>query len=199
MRKLWLVLIPMLAVACDQAPVAPSSQQVAVAPAFDWMNNPDVGNLKVYRYEDAMAACWTDPTNGLRACHATVPLGGGGEPDCGLQSPGDPGAWQEVLVDDEAFRTISNAAGEVWITIRDTGAPGECFGQALVAEGTGRMRYNDNDSYGAGAHNANTWGFTATGSLLRPGGETLGYNGHARYRWNAPQEFAPVSVLVNLH
>jgi len=199
MRKLWLVLIPMLAVACDQAPVAPSSQQVAVAPAFDWMNNPDVGNLKVYRYEDAMAACWTDPTNGLRACHATVPLGGGGEPDCGLQDPADPGAWQQVLVDDEAFRVISQAVGRVWITIRNTGAAGECFDNALVAEGWGQMRYTDNDTYGAGAHEANTWGFTATGNLQTPDAVSEAYSGHARYRWNYPQDFKPVSVLVNLH
>jgi hypothetical protein len=199
MRKMLLAFIPMLAIACEEAPVAPSAEQVAATPAHDWMNNPDVGNLKVYRFEDGMAACWTDPTNGLRACHATVPLGGGGEPDCGLQDPSDPGAWQQVLVDDEAFRVITNAIGRVWITIRNTGAAGECFGSELVAEGWGAMLYSDNDTYGAGAHDANTWGFTANGDLLTPGGVAEGYSGHARYRWNYPQQFAPVSEVVDLH
>jgi len=198
MRKLLLALIPFLVVACDQAPVEPSARQAAADLSFDWMNNPDVGNLKVYRYEDGMAACWTDPTNGLRACHATVPLAGGSEPDCGLQAPSDPGAWQQVLVDDEAFRVITNAFGRVWVTIRNTGAAGECFNSELVAEGWGTMRYGDNDTFGVGAHDANTWGFTASGDLLTPGGEALGYNGHARYRWNSPQQFAPVSEQVVL-
>jgi len=199
MRRLLLALAPLLLIACDQAPTATSATQVAVDPSFGWMNNPDVGNLKIYRSEDGMFACWTDPISGLRACHSTAPLGGGAEPDCGLQDPSDPGAWQQILVDDEAFRVITNAVGRVWITIRNTGAAGECFDVELVAEGWGAMRYTDNDTFGAGAHDANTWGFTATGDLETPEGASVGYNGHARYRWNNPQQFAPVSVEVSLH
>lgn len=199
MRKLWLALLPLLVVACEQGPVAPSARQAAVDPSFNWMNNPDVGNLKVYRYEDNLSSCWTDPDNGLRACHSTLPLGGGSEPDCGLQAPGDPAAWQEVIVDDEAFRSIANSAGEVWITVRDTGAPGECFDVALVAEGWGTMRYTDNDAYGVGVNNANAWRFTANGSLMTPDAVALQYNGHAQLRFNRSQGFNISSLLVNLH
>ena len=57
-------------------PEKPIAESPEVA-AFDFMNNPDVGNLKVFRFQDDMIVCWTDPGNGLRACHANFPLGGG--------------------------------------------------------------------------------------------------------------------------
>jgi len=195
MRKLAFILVPLVLLGCGQEPAAPA---VSGTPAFNYMNNPDNGNFRIFRYQGAMAACWTDPTTGLRACHATIPLGGGGEPDCGLQSDAPPADNQEVLTDVEALRIAVNASGRVWITVRDLNRAGDCFDAALVAEGWGTMRYTDNDALGTVVNNTNAWGFMASGTVTTPGGASLGYSGHARFRFN--QSTAKVlSLQVNLH
>jgi hypothetical protein len=193
MRYLRLAFVPLLLVACvDQTPVDPMQD----GPAFNWMNNPDVGNLKVYRSTRYFGVCWTDPDTGLRACHATIPLG---DPDCGLQSPIDPADWQRVLVDEDAERLVANIVGDVFITIWDTNAAGACFGHATVAEGMGRIHNVDNDKLGSMSVNTNTWGFMAVGDLLTPGGDPIGYNGHIRRAWSADKPGRVMSVQVNLH
>jgi hypothetical protein len=79
MRALSLTSLAALAllvvVSCDHQPAAPTTDQVAEAPAFDWTNNPDNGNIKLYRDEFDFVLRWSDEENGLRACHGTLPLG----------------------------------------------------------------------------------------------------------------------------
>lgn len=196
MRRPSFLLLPLLVLACsDQTPVEPLVEQ----PAFNFLNNPDNGNFRIWRFQDAILTCWTDPGSGLRACHATVPLGGGSDPDCGLQSPADPIAWQMVVVDEEAVRVAANVLGDVWITVRNTNVAGVCFGSDLVAEGWGSLHYTDNDAFGVGSNNANQWGFTASGLLTTPAGDLATYAGHARFNWNQNQLFQVRSLQVVLN
>jgi len=195
MRYLYLAALPVLLVACsEQAPMEPFEESPAVA-AFDFMNNPDIGNLKVYRYEDHIRTCWTDPDNGLRACHQTFPFA---DPDCGIQAAEAPLGYQTVVIDADNIRAITNAVGDAYVFVRDTNAPGTCFDNALVAQGWGSLRYTDNDTWGTGYYNANHWGFTADGDLMTPGGDPLKYTGHAVLLWNSPQQFRFISAQVTL-
>ncbi len=202
---LLLTLIAFAAVSCDQQPASPTADQVvAEAPAFNWMNNPDNGNIKVYRDAFDFIACWTDPENGLRACHGTVPLGDGTETDCGLQQAEAPVSYQDVgfLNEDDLFDNELKAhyQGEVWITIRDTNAAGDCFENALVAEGWGKVRVNDNDVFGVEEDDpsVNVWSFKAQGKLMAVGGEQLGYNGLAHFSFSNAAGWKE-NTLVNLH
>jgi len=195
MRALRLTLLPFLLIACsEQLPVEP----VQVEPAFDWMNNPDNGNIKVYRAASDWVVCFTDPANGLRACHATVPLGGGSEPDCGLQQTEAPVSYQDVgfyVGENPQSWLHAISQGDAWITIRDTNEPGECFGNALVAEGWGRTSHNDNDVFGTGdGANANTWRYRGHGVL----GDLM-YNGHWQRVCGPDKGCATTSSEINLH
>ncbi|HUF14137.1 MAG TPA: hypothetical protein VMN78_13640 [Longimicrobiales bacterium] len=208
MRKciLALALVPLLA-ACEAQPTAPYPDGLptgSATPQFNWTNNPDVGNLRVYRWESHYAVCWTDDFGGpvgLRACHSTVPLGGGTEPDCGPQEFLDPINGQDVVLldptDPEVVRVLM---GTLWITVRDQDQPGECFGSALVAEGLGELYGTDNDLFGVDEDDvsANAWGWNANGELVTPEGEEVRYSGHFRFQFNNQTGIIRASASVNI-
>jgi hypothetical protein len=202
---LVVVLALFVAASCDQQPAAPTADQaVAEAPAFNWTNNPDNGNFKVYRDAFGLRFCWSDPDSGLRVCHATYPLGEP-EPDCDLQQVEAPLAYQDVgwLDPDLGFCDYDikvHQQGAVWITIRDTNTAGECVGDALVAEGWGKIRINDNDACGVEPDDpsVNVWSFRAQGKLTAVGGETVNYNGLAHYSWSHAAGWKE-NVFVNVH
>ena len=202
MRKLLLLLVPLALIGCQDAPTGPSVQ----SPQYDWMNNPDNGNLRVFRVDAHTIVCWTDAGTQLRACHATLPLGGANpDPDCGLQDVIDPTSRQEIGEFDPSDVPGSwlhvNQKGDVWITVRDLTIPGDCFGNRLVAEGMGTLHYSDNDLFGSapGDHNANTWGFTAQGRLTRPEGGTVVYQGRNQFRYNDQQLLHVISSTAVVH
>jgi len=167
-------------------------------PSYDWTNNPDVGRADFYRYQDAYVMCWTDSGNGLRACHSTVPLGNGTEPDCGPQGVLPPVDVQDVLANGNWHQVLQ---GPVWITIRDLSSAGECFDATLVAQGDGRLQNTDNDVLGVepGAKNANAFGWMAEGSLMSPTGQTMMYSGHARAQYSEQGGFFRGKNEVTLH
>ena len=210
LRRIPLVALLALFVAasCDQQPAAPTTDQaVAEAPAFNWTNNPDNGNFKVYRDAFGHISCWTDPDSGLRVCHATLPLGGGPDPvySCGLQQTEAPVSYQDVgYLDPDAdfcdYDIKAHQQGAVWITIRDTNTTGDCAGNALVAEGWGKIRINDNDACGVEPDDpsANVWSFRAQGKLTAVGGERVVYNGLAHYYWSNAVGWKE-NVFVNVH
>jgi hypothetical protein len=167
------------------------------------LNNPDNGNPRIFRSETNFGTCWTDAENGLRACHATFPLGGGSEPDCGLQEGGDMIEWQQVgdIDPDDFFSSFVHTVikGEVFITVRDLNEPGACFGSALVAEGSGRFQYNDNDAFGTVVNNTNAWKFRGNGKLTAPDGSEVMYNGHIVFQFTPAGDFRVRSAVVNAH
>lgn len=202
MRKCITLVLSLLLVACADEPTTPFD---GADPQLNWMNNPDNGNPRITRFEGAFIVCWTDPDTGLRACHSTVPLGGGTEPDCGPQAMLDPLDRQEVgLIDPDNFFASwlhVNQSGDAWITVRDLTTPGTCFGRRLVAEGWGRAYYRDNDLFGIapGDRNANTWAFGAQGRLTTPTGQVVTYNGHSRFVFTNAQGFRAFEPKAEVH
>lgn len=181
MRKLAFILVPLVVLACEREPVAPAQE----APAFDFMNNPDNGNVRIYRVADNdFAVAWTDPRTNLRATHWSNRFVV--TPGCG-DFEGGPASRQEVglfLPDDMfASQLRVNEKGPVWIIVRDLNQAGDCFGAKLVAEGWGQAHYTDNDAFFIGPEqpNANAWGFTGEGALTAPDGSTRRYAGHLRF------------------
>lgn len=196
------VLALFVAASCQEAPVEPAADQVAGI-TFNWLNNPDNGNPRIFRGETHWISCWSDSENGLRACHGTLPLGGGSEPDCGLQEEGDLIEFQDVGIfnpDDPFSSWIHEVVkGDVWITVRDLNTPGTCFGAALVAEGWGRFMYVDNDIFGTTVNNTNTWKFRGHGNLTAPDGSRVNYNGHIKLMFGPNVPGRINSAVVNAH
>ncbi len=203
--SLLLSLIAIGAVSCDQQPAEPIGEQaVAEAPAFDWMNNPDNGNEKVYRsYEDFIICISFDNAPAIRACHSNIPLGEGDEPDCGLQQDEAPTSYQDVgtLNEDNFFDNDFHKIqkGDVWVTIRDQSQPGDCFGDALVAEGWAKFVGTDNDIFGAGDDpHTNSWSNKFEGKLMTPGGDEVSYNAVGQHLWSVKKGFRAFHK-INLH
>jgi hypothetical protein len=201
MRKALILAIPLLVLACDREPVAPTNDTGISA---NFMNNPDNGNLRIWRGQYGMAVGWTDPSNGLRAHHYTQPVGGG---SCGSTEPGRDMDWQEIVTLDSldfyASRFIANAMGHVYIIVMDTRTPGTCFGYSLVAEGWGTIHYVDNDEipwYPNDRHNVDAFGWSAHGALTAPDGSTKQYAGRGHQTWNPDTGAAHGFVLqVSIH
>jgi hypothetical protein len=173
-----LALSAALPVACSEQPSAPLQQTPAVA--ADFINNPDNGNPRILRSQQDLAVSWTDPSNGLRATHWTYNAIDG----CGDTPPGAVD-WQQVAtldtIDFYASRFIENAKGRVWIRIRDTTKPGDCFGNLLVAQGWGTIHYLDSDQIGNWPPDqtyVDAYGFEADGVLTTPDGGQVNYRGY---------------------
>ncbi len=209
MRKLGKSLVAALfaialLVACTDQP-APTESSAVDTPTLNWMNNPGAINLRVFRGETHWVNSWTDPNNGLRATHTTVPIGT--ETDCGLLEEGDPREFQDVGIvnpDDPFSSWIHEVVkGEVFIIVRDLSQDGDCFGAALVAEGWGDFLYHVNDVFGNRPErtNAVAWGFKGHGVLTTPDGGTMIYNGHLRWTATSPNagKIKVTSVTVNIH
>jgi len=188
---------------CGREPVAPVPSD---GTAFNWMNNPDGGSVRISRVEEGFIACWSDgaadAATGLRACHSTFPLGGDTpDPDCGPQEKLDPIQIQRVGIEEADLFTSwlrQNAKGVLWITVRDLNQPGTCFGSRLVAEGWGTFHNNDNDLFGTapGDKNANAWRLAAQGRLLTPTKRIVTYNGHLHFVFNNSVGFKELSAQV---
>ena len=190
MRRLLAVLaLGALVVACSERPTAPQPRTPAVA--ADFMNNPDNGNPRIYRTTEGTGACWTDPATGLRACHWSYAL-----PDYGCGDlPGSVTNVQYIVPSDTARRIIANLKGSAWIKVRDTNAPGDCFGNQLVATGWGDLKYNDNNVVGVGRQNA--WSYVASGNLVTPTGQPVKYSGHLACQFNMNN--GKCQAQVNVH
>jgi hypothetical protein len=204
---LVLALVALVAVGCEQQPVDPTGDvAVAAAPVFDWMNNPDNGNIKVMRSSSDFVWYWFDDELPLAAIHSTLPLDDvfGGPQACGLQGPGEPVSIQDVsslkeeeLCDNDVHEVLK---GEVWITIIDVSVPGTCLGSALVAEGWGKLSSTDNDfcGIGPGERGTNSYSFKGQGMLTAPDGNKVAYSGMGQHLYSNKQGFrATHRVHVN--
>lgn len=175
------------AAACTEGPAEPVSNEddgvasVASAATLDnFLNNPDNGNERIFRVEDQVFLILFDDTPGstLAAVHSSFPQCGGSPVPVSLQeilhNPDDPLAGRvNVLLQ----------ATDVNIRIIDTADPGSCFGNRLVAGGTGRLQITDNDLFVEGKSSANAFGFMANATLTTPSGATAHYNAIQRTSW----------------
>ena len=192
--------------ACDQQTVAP---EVEPGPALA-SARVDINKNLVIRFQDHIAASWTDEDTSLRATHTTFPIPGFDdkpERDCGPQQDLAKVDFKQVGVVDPidffASELHVKASGPVWVIVRDLSQPGDCYGVKLIAEGPGTLQYLDNDWFGQneGETQANSWGFNASGTLTTPDGRSLSYQGHSHYvvtsRGGEPV-FSPVVESVSL-
>lgn len=169
-----------LAVSCTDQPTGTQGPAVA-APLLNFMNNPDNGNPKIWRYEDFAFLVIYDSDSPLAAVHSSFPSCGGELQPVSVQeivdNPNDPFSDQ--------VRQLLQADG-INIFVVDLSAPGGCFGYDLVASGTGNLVNTDNDFF-AFVHdnpNSNAFGFTAQGRLTSPGGDRVSYNGVSKCVWD---------------
>lgn len=195
-HRFALLAVAALTTACNDQATAPRPHAPDLAASF--MNNPDVGNGVIYRYLSDLAICWTDPSNGLRACHRTQQFPSG---DCGVFEPiGGVGQQDVVTVDDPLDSEIkTNLTGRLWVTVRDLNQPGACYGALRIAEGWGSFHYTDNDLWGVdpnGASNANAVGFRAHGILAAPDGRPVVYSGHREIQFSNDGVFRVLSSVV---
>lgn len=171
--------------ACEQQPVATAVDEGSALA----LTAVDPNKNQVIRYQDHFVQSWTDASSSLRATHTTfpIPFNGAPETDCGPQADLATINYQQVGVVDPVDFFLSelhiNASGPVWVIVRDLSQPGDCYGVKLIAQGPGEIRYLDNDQLGAlpGQTKANAWGFVASGTLTRPNGTKVSYQGTARY------------------
>lgn len=196
-RTAAVIILALLAGACSEPATSPRTVRA------DFMNNPDVGNGVVYRSGTEFAICWTDFSNGLRACQRTQQFPGG---ECGVFDPIGGVSDQEVfaVVDPVNFfesEVKANVMGKMWITVRDLNHPGNCYGAARVAEGWGSLHYTDNDEFGADPTDpsVDAWGYMAHGVLTTSSGGTVMYDGHARYSFSGTAGFHAFQQVVNVH
>ena len=197
---LFLALFALIAVSCDQQPVEPPTGEVSTEASFDFLNNPDNGNPRIWRGEDYWRFCWSDADSDYRdrVCHVSYPWPGGPPQACDIPDVGPALSHQDVGDwDTDNPRILHVIKGDTWVTIRDTWEEGDCYGNAEVASGWGKFMVLDNDVFGIaeGDNNANTWQYKGTGTLMTPGGQKVSYNGKLHIRCNnsegcsAPQEF----------
>jgi hypothetical protein len=191
--------------ACDRQALAPV---IDGGPEFA-RAKVDPNKNQVIRFQDHFATSWTDANSSLRATHTTfpIPFGEEPEPDCGPQADLAKIDFKQVGVVDPvdffASELHVKASGPVWVIVRDLSQPGDCYGVKLIAEGPGTIRYLDNDWFGQNPEEpqANSWGFSASGTLTTPDGRTLTYQGFSHYvvtsRGGEPV-FSPVVERVTL-
>lgn len=171
-----------VAVSCDQQPLQQTPDQITTEANFDFLNNPDNGNPRIWRGEDYWRFCWSDAESEYRyrVCHVSYPLEGGPPQACDIPDLGPPLAHQDIGdwdVDNPFIHHVIK--GDTWVVVRDTWVEGDCFGSVEVASGWGKFMVNDNDVFGTaeGDNNANTWQFKGNGQLMTPDGAKVAYNG----------------------
>ena len=177
-----------VAVSCDQQPVEPAAEQVAEAPAFNFMNGPAFAGPKVQRYGDNSAWWWEDVDGYL------IVVGIDPADLCGdwstigttsVFTPNDDEGdewWWGRWIDNYQVKGAPASIYE-WADPFDPGEDCDDLPAAL-ATGTGQINGNDNDFFAwnpdadTGNNNANVWGWNAHASM---GGYI--FNAHLNCTW----------------
>ncbi len=132
-----------------------------------------------------------------RVCHTTIPHSTNPQTACDIQTEGDRVPYQDVgIAPYEFLHALSH--GETWVVVRDVTTTGDCFGNALVAEGWGTFEHNDNDAFGSTDPNANTWIFRGQGTLEATDGSMVHYNGVRHMQFGPNIDFRVLKSKVNL-
>lgn len=176
--------LAVFALGCESA-TEPADETLAPSEAVErtdaptlntFINNPGEVGFRVLRFENHAFFELQDPESPLRALHTTEPFCGGVLEPADIQliadNPDDP------MTDRVRLLLL---ADPINISILDTSQPGDCFGDKLIASGTGKLVNTDNDFFAFlnGAQGANAFGFQAQSTLSGPDGRAH-YNGVLR-------------------
>ena len=164
-----------VAVSCDQQPVEPAAEQIAEAPALNFMNGPEnPGNSPVYRFNDI-------------GPNSVFDFAGGDWWECGPETgclrarlydtfdtwrcggAADDPIWDYQDVDGDRLKSV-NQVKEVPIVVYPyPNTPGKSFCDFLAEDwlykGTGMARVNDNNVFwftGTGGNNTYRTGVNGT-------------------------------------
>jgi hypothetical protein len=206
-RTVWLIALT-AAAACTEAPIGPASDEddgvatiVGDATLDNFLNNPDAGGPRIVRGESGPFLLLFDDTPGssLVAVHSAFPVCGGTLALAAFHeidhNPDDP--FTDRIQGILQWRDVN-----IWIL--DLANPGPCFGFELVAGGTGRIQFTDNDVFPTlwGGSNANAFGYTAHATLTTPTGARARYSGMQRTSWKLDADdnvvFDHVTEKLNL-
>lgn len=190
-----LLFLAMFTIACAEQPTSPAdladASEVTVDPLSNFNNNPDGGSIHIFRFQSHVVFAIFDPNSSLAAAITTANECGGG-----VLEPAD---IQDVDQDPDAFPFTRTReliqADPVNIHIIDESLPGDCFGFAQVAQGTGKAMLTDNDvnTFLIPNNNANAFGIKANGKLADAAGQSWHFSGHARFVWDG-EDFSTLKV-----
>lgn len=191
MRPLFVILAIFVFAACSETPVAPEAVGPSETPSFNFVNNPDNGNPRIYRFEDVQWGFLVyDPRTDLFAIHQTAGFSYFG---C-ITPPAFYGFFDEqaiVLEGTYPPRVIDLVLGDdLYIAVFEGGSQwdGSCSDlfARMLAEGSGRLTITDNDYYAPYRENtnANAFGLVAQGQLEWVGGGRAHYNAVSKCVWD---------------
>ena len=169
MRRIVLLIVPLLVFACDRQPAAPD-----IAPTLDIANAPPFSGV-VWRGETWEALTWADPKTGMR-------LSVGYDPVADCSGDFEPLSWLSFQALDLPSRLglleLGTAQASVWgFTEYDC----DLFSsEQPLAIGEAHFRYTDNDFFWSGENNANAWGFLVNGTLVASDGGAAQLAAHLR-------------------
>ncbi|MGB5301879.1 MAG: hypothetical protein WBP10_18055 [Thermoanaerobaculia bacterium] len=178
---LIVALVSFVALSCDQQPVEPVPDQVAEAPALNFMNGPEnPGNSPVYRFRDYGYGSVFDFDRGLRVrlydTFNTVACGG----------DADYPIWDYQDVDGDRVRSISQVREVPVVVYPFPNTPGKEFCDFLAEDwlykGTGYAHINDNNVFwwmGTGGNNS--FSVRVNGTVEDPEGNLHQLNAMNKY------------------
>lgn len=185
-----------LLAACAERP-DPTAVRAGPAPSFDFSNNPDNGNPRIFRFGDRVGFLLIDAEANLFSLQAaTNRQFGCVDPPTYLtfhhvqgilENPDDPlaGRINELRILKDAYLAV----------YRGPFPFSDCADLASrkLAEGFGNFRNTDNDLFVflRDHNNSNAFGFVAQGTLQRVGGGTAHYNGVSKCVWDGT-DFASI-------
>ena len=183
-----------VAVSCDQQPVEPAADQVAEAPAFNFLNGPETAGPHVVRQEFGGVTWWDFPPEATPDGEWWTVLEGVDHTDnmffCGGDGTDTPQAEQYVYRPDErtnfvAMRKKSPAYAFHSSDFYTAGGDVIFCGimELAIAEGTGSIVFNDNDYFGE--TKINVWGGKLNAWLTDGDtGERYHATWHYKTRWD---------------
>ena len=183
-----------LAFGCtDQATSPTALNEAAVAPTFNFSNNPDAGP-NIVRFEDGLGYIINDTKKGIQALFGFDPV-----LICTSGGPFDLVDVQDITIPNEIDRINSVVHGDdIFTTVWDfTGfdCPSYLENEPL-ATGLSRIRNTDNDlnSFLYDHNNANAFGLNAHGKL-----DNGMLNAHERISWQPSEGRFNETSVVNFH
>jgi len=195
---LVVVLATFVAVSCDQQPVEPAAEQVAEAPAFNFMNGPETAGPHVVRYDAGWVTYWDFPPETTPDGEAWTVVEGIDHTDnmgfCGGEGTDTPLSTQDLLKEDRLIRREMRKKGPAYAFHSDDFYDSEgnriwCGIMDLqIAAGTGSYAFNSSDVTGSITNTV--WGGTFNAWLIDGvTGEKYHATSHWKWQWRPDGSF----------